>query len=125
MSTLRPVDLAIPLTGLAFTTALFVAGFGELGQGCLAGAVLVSLDWLLLRVLFKQILARKRMWSLPRILSVIILGFKFIFLAFFIYLAINRFKFNPYGMAVGISALPLGIIAGSVVATRGVKLDKD
>ena len=124
MSTLRPVDLAIPVLGLLFTTALFVAGFGELGQGCLAGAVLVSLDWLLLRVLFKQILSKKRMLSLPRILSVIILGFKFIFLAFFIYLATNRFKFNPYGMAVGISALPLGIIAGSVVAT-GVKLNRD
>jgi len=124
MSTLRPVDLAIPLLGLLFTVALFIAGFGDLAEGCLAGSVLVSLDWLLLRVLFRQILSKKRMLSLPRILSVIILGFKFIFLAFFIYLAINRFKFNPYGMAVGISALPLGIIAGSVVAT-GVKQNRD
>lgn len=124
MSTLRPVDLAIPIIGLVFTAALSVAGFGDLAQGCLAGAVLVSLDWLLLRMLFQQILSKKRMLSLPRILSVIILGFKFIFLAFFIYLAINRFKFNPYGMAVGISALPLGIIGGTVMAT-GVKQDRD
>ena len=118
MGSLLAVDMAIPVLGLVLTLALFAAGLGTLAQGCLAGAVIVTLDWAAIRLLFRAIFAQRTVRSMPRILAVLLLGFKFIFLAVFIYLIIRFFGFDPYGMAIGMGSLPAGIVVGSIVEAR-------
>jgi hypothetical protein len=142
IKTLAAVDVAIPVLGLLTSAALFGAGLHALAQGCLAGAALASADWLLIRVIFGRLEAwgrnaptgageeagrsgagRSEAGASPgapkKIVLVVALGIKFIFLAVFIYLVINKLSFDPYGVALGVGSLPAGIIAASLVFKGG------
>jgi len=114
--TLAAVDIAIPVLSLLASAALFGAGLNVLAQGCLAGGALASADWLLLRLIFGRLARAGEAMTPRKIVLVIALGIKFILLAVFIYLVINKLGFDPYGVAIGVGALPVGIIAASLAA---------
>jgi len=139
IKTLSAVDVAIPVLGLLTSAALFGSGLYALAQGCLAGAALASADWLLIRVIFGRLEAWGR--NAPtgageeagaspspggprKIMLVAALGIKFIFLAVFIYLVINKLSFDPYGVAIGVGSLPVGIMAASLVFKGGSERGK-
>jgi hypothetical protein len=122
---LAAVDLCIPILGLVCTVALFGAGFRPLAEGCLAGAVLASLDWLLLRILMNRLYKTSKEFTLGKLAAGVILGIKFVILAVFFYFVIYKFNFNPYGVAIGVGSLPLGIIIGFALSMRGEKKTKE
>ena len=118
MKTLYVVDICIPALGLICTVALFLAGFSDMAQGCMAGAVIVSLDWWLMRYLYGRLVKKEKEISPQKIGAAIILGFKFIFIVFLLYLVIYKLNFNGYGAAVGIGGLPMGVFIGYFFSTR-------
>ncbi len=121
MKTLSAVDVCIPGMGLICTAAFFLSGFSDMAQGCLAGAVIVSVDWLLMRYLFGRLAGSGQGVSPQQTGVALILGFKFIFIVFPLYLVIYKLNFNGYGAAVGISCLPLGVIVGYFFSLRGTR----
>ncbi len=121
MKTLSAVDVCIPGMGLICTVALFLAGLSDMAQGCLAGAVIVSVDWLLMRYLFGRLAGSRQGISPQKIGAALILGFKFIFIVFLLYLVIYKLNFNGYGAAVGIGCLPMGVFIGYFFSMKGTR----
>jgi len=118
MRHLMYADIAIPLFGLVVSGVVLAAGGGRLAAGALAGAVIASADWFVLRGLF-ALLGRKGEGAGPgRIIGAAALGFKFILLAGFLYLAISTLKFDAVGVAAGAGSLPAGLIAGAMLGGR-------
>lgn len=118
MNIINICDISIPTTGIIFSIALFASGFFSEAQGCLAGAVIVSADWLIIRWGAAKLLKGQKIAT--RGAFYFIWGIKFLVLAVFIFFIINLLNFNGLGVAVGVSCLPVGIIVGTVTAkTKG------
>jgi hypothetical protein len=116
---LAAVDLAIPALGLVVSAALFGAGLHAMAQGCLAGAALASADWLLLRVIFGRLVRGGETLTPKKIVLTLALGIKFVLLAVCVYLVVNKLNFDPYGVALGVGSLPVGIVAASLLRAGG------
>ncbi len=116
---LTTVDVAIPAAGLVIFAILLVSGRNAMAEGCLAGAVLASLDWLLLRVGWGYLTGGVKASTPGKFVLVAGIGIKFFLLAAAIYFIVNMMRFDTLGVVLGVSSLPGGLLVAAAMPAAG------
>ena len=116
MNVLRATDLAVPAIGGLTAGALAIAGLTEVAVGALCGAAIASASWVGLHVIGRRIVRKD---GTNRPLLAVLLGFKLLVIAGLVFVSVNVLKFNGVGMAIGLSALPCGVLLTAAVLGTG------
>ncbi len=114
MKVLTAIDLAVPLAGALASAGLWIAGLGSTAQGALAGTVLAVASWTSIHFLGRRLMRASGSRSKPFL--AMLMGGKLMAMAGLTWLAIRILGFDGIGVAVGLSSLPLGIVAAAALA---------
>ena len=116
MKLLRIADFIVPATGFAAAAIIAAFGLTQMAVGAVAGAVIGTTSWVLLRFLGSRLM---RGGEKRRALIASLMGSKILLMAALLWVAIGPLGFDGIGVAAGLSALPLGLVVMSLASSLG------
>jgi hypothetical protein len=115
--TLHVAAVGAILSGIAF----LVVG-GDPAIGTLVGSVAAVLNWVALRWLIARLASGE---TRSKAGVAVLLGLKMAALMAVCYALIARFDVHPVGLAIGLGALPLGVILGASRAASRAEMSEE
>ncbi len=116
MNVLRATDLAVPALGALASGALALAGLGEIAAGTLCGAAIASASWLGLHTIGRRLVDEG---GASRPLMAVLMGLKLIAIAALVLVSVTVLGLSGVGVAVGLSAMPCGVLLTVAVLGTG------
>ncbi len=112
MKLLLLTDVAVVGVGILATAGLALAGLHEQATGAACGAVIGATSWVAMHFLGRRLV---RASSRSRVFIGTLMGSKLMITAALVFLAVHVLGFDGVGMAVGLSALPVGIVLMALI----------
>lgn len=111
---IQRITVAVPTLGLGIVALAWLLAGTTTAAAAMVGAAVATVNWIALRWFVSRALNTS---DRSRAGLMVLLGAKMLVLGLVCWGLLTRFALEPFGFALGLSALVLGIFLGSVFAT--------